>query len=300
MANEIKFRGQYSGVTDYFTILRESDFAIWDTTGTPAFVTEAVANWANYVNALTESPNGGYLYYGNWPATLTTAGFYRVHFFRKAGANPAISDTPIGEFYGYWNGTKFEPAGGDIVQVKGSVPAALDADGNISANVKAVTVAPARTITGTSTVSYGEVFGIVNILTIDNSSADVVYRVHGGSGYLIINIGSNAHTATIFVEGFNGDVTIQPGSNPFTLIVRGLIGAVYNTSSDGGVGALSVIGGIGYIGNPTKWLSISKSYDFIDLSNVQSSADAAITANASVIAAKAVTDKLGTMVEAVP
>ena len=72
---------------------------------------------------------------------------------------------------------------------------------------------------------------------------------------------------------------MQPGSNPFTLYSNGG-NAVY--SNNGTVGPLVLTGGQGSVSNVANWSSITKSADFLDLSNIQSSADAAITANAEV------------------
>jgi hypothetical protein len=133
MANEIFWRGVATGVTNYFTI-HSAARTYWNTdTDGPALEALTVANWyhaaasdGNYWIALTETPGSSFFYVGDWPAGLTAVGWYWVDVYRRVGSTPAISDTLVGTIYGYWNGTKFEPAGGDIAQVAGTAQTARD------------------------------------------------------------------------------------------------------------------------------------------------------------------------------
>lgn len=116
MANEISWRYSATGSTLYFTI-RNASRQMWNGTGVE---TLTVANWGNYDIALTETPASSYFYVGDWPAALTTVGFYYVDLYVQAGGSAAISDTQGPTLYGYWNGTKFEPAGADVDQITGT------------------------------------------------------------------------------------------------------------------------------------------------------------------------------------
>lgn len=125
MASEISWRGTVSAVTDYVTI-RNVSRQYWNTSGTPAFETLTVANWANYAIALTETPSASYLYVGTWPSTLSTSGFYWLDVFRQAGGNAAIGDQLIGTLLGYWDGTTFKPWADDTTQLGGTAQTGRD------------------------------------------------------------------------------------------------------------------------------------------------------------------------------
>lgn len=126
MANEMSWRGVTTGVVDYFTVRRATDNKMWNTSGTPAFETLVVGNWTSYAIAMTETPASSYFYVGTWPAGVSTAGWYYVDVYRRAGGSAAISDQLVGTIYGWWNGTKFEPAGGDVAQVAATAQTARD------------------------------------------------------------------------------------------------------------------------------------------------------------------------------
>lgn len=122
MANELSWRHSETGETLYATI-RSAARTMWNGS---ALETLTVANWGDYDIALAETPASSYFHVGDWPAGLSTAGWYWVDIYSQAGASPAISDTLLGTLYGYWNGTKFEPAGGDVAQVNGTAQTARD------------------------------------------------------------------------------------------------------------------------------------------------------------------------------
>ena len=149
MANEISWRGKVTGATNYFTIRRAADNYMWDTDqdAGPLFQSMLTANWyhasaaaGNYWIAMSEAPAGSYLYKGSWPTTGNSPdvdgplpGFHYVDIYRQAGANPAISDTLVGTIYGWWNGTKFEPAAADVYQVAATAQTARDLGQGVNA-----------------------------------------------------------------------------------------------------------------------------------------------------------------------
>jgi hypothetical protein len=113
----ITWRGVATGVVNYFTIRRVTDNQYSIVAGA-TFEALTVANWANYITNMTESPGSSYFYSATFPIN-PAAGWYYLDIFRRATGSPAISDALVGTLYGYWDGTKFEPAGGDIKQVLG-------------------------------------------------------------------------------------------------------------------------------------------------------------------------------------
>jgi hypothetical protein len=133
MAGELSWRHQATGNTLYATI-RSTARTYWNTAGTPALEALTVANWADYAIALAESPASSYFYVGDWPAGLTTAGFYYADIYLQAGATPAISDTLLGTIIGHWDGTTFKPWGADVTAA-GHVEADLLAINASAANL---------------------------------------------------------------------------------------------------------------------------------------------------------------------
>lgn len=239
MSNEISWRGLATGSTKYFTI-RAAARTMWSTAGTPALEALTVANWANYAIGLTESPASSYFYVGTWPAGLSAVGWYWVDIYLQAGGAAVIGDTLLGTIYGYWNGTKFEPAGGDVTQVAGTAqtagnlvgilgsPVALDsgaatvsgmltkiADDNGGATfdatqhslaaIKATVVAgvPSNNIATASTITYGTgIGGDYASTALINSTYWIVapIAVNGLDCYLDFNIGT-ARPSSVEVNG---------------------------------------------------------------------------------------------------
>jgi len=68
-----------------------------------AFENFTLANWANYAIAMAETPAGGYLYLGNFPALA--AGNYQVDVYQRAGAAAAVGDTILAGGSYNWSGT---------------------------------------------------------------------------------------------------------------------------------------------------------------------------------------------------
>jgi hypothetical protein len=79
-----------------------------------------VANWGNYDIALAETPASSYFYVGDWPAALTTKGWYIVDIYVRAGGSPAIGDTLSISQTGYWDGTSFLKWASDAEQIAGT------------------------------------------------------------------------------------------------------------------------------------------------------------------------------------
>jgi len=93
---------------------------MWETV-TPGWEDLTVVNWANYLLALNETPAGGYAYVGDWPAALTTPGWYFVDIYRGTAIDSALAATQ----FGYWDGTTFHLGAADLEEWRQSVPLAL-------------------------------------------------------------------------------------------------------------------------------------------------------------------------------
>jgi hypothetical protein len=125
MASELHWVHTGTAKTVYATI-RSAARAYWYTV-TPALEALNMAHWADYDIALTETPASSYFYVGDWPAALTTAGFYWVDIFEQAGAGPVrADDTLLGGIIGYWTGTALLPWAADTTQVGGTAQTAGD------------------------------------------------------------------------------------------------------------------------------------------------------------------------------
>lgn len=102
MASEISCQDVAStGLTVYFR-LRNAAQEIWDTTGTPAFVTYVAGNIANYDIAMTEQGASGY-FVGSLPAI--PAGIYHITAHVQAGGSPAEGDTELAVGDIVWDGS---------------------------------------------------------------------------------------------------------------------------------------------------------------------------------------------------
>jgi hypothetical protein len=125
MASELHWVHTGTAKTVYATI-RSAARAYWYTV-TPALEALNMAHWADYDIALTETPASSYFYAGDWPAALTTVGFYWVDIFERAGAGPVrADDTLLGGIIGYWTGTALLPWAADTTQVAGTAQTAGD------------------------------------------------------------------------------------------------------------------------------------------------------------------------------
>ena len=113
MAGEIKFRNKDTGVTLYVPI--QSEAGTYYNVATDALETLDPTHWYNagsnrYNVPLVETPAGGYLFVGTFPASLA-AGWYYLYVTVQAGSDPAITDTSNVTISGYWDGTTFHDDG---------------------------------------------------------------------------------------------------------------------------------------------------------------------------------------------
>ena len=122
MANEISLRHSATGENLYFTV-RSLACTYWNGSSLETLV---VAYWANYDIALSESPASSYFFTGDWPSGLSTAGWYWLDIFKRAGGSPAIGDAIQASYFGYWDGTTFKFWGEDTIQIGGTGQTARD------------------------------------------------------------------------------------------------------------------------------------------------------------------------------
>jgi hypothetical protein len=108
MASEIRYRHDTTGKTLYGLLFNTSG-QVWSVAGA-AWATFSVANFANYVIALTETPAGGYRYIADMPAVGATAAWYSFEFYEQVGASAAITDTLLSVFQAWWTGVYLCPA----------------------------------------------------------------------------------------------------------------------------------------------------------------------------------------------
>ncbi len=99
MANEV-VHGANTGTVYYFRVF-DSSGQVWNTSGTPAFEAWQDGNVTDYDIALTDKTSGEYI--GTFPSC--DAGRYRVKIYKRAGANPAITDKVRGQGWILWDGT---------------------------------------------------------------------------------------------------------------------------------------------------------------------------------------------------
>lgn len=126
MASEISHRHSVTGATVYFNI-RAVDHRMWSVV-TSNFESLLVSNWGNYAIAMPETPASSYLYVGTFPPIggNMIAGVYWVDMFTRVGASPAISDSIIASYWGYWNGTTFKWWASDTTHLSGALQTARD------------------------------------------------------------------------------------------------------------------------------------------------------------------------------
>jgi hypothetical protein len=117
MAIEIVCEHDTSGVALYAVVSRPADGYRWNGS---SFETHTAGNWLNYDIALTEQTNSA-TYLGDFPAGITTAGWYRITVYLRAGGSPAIGDTKLASGTIAWNGTAEDPFGMEALTVEGSI-----------------------------------------------------------------------------------------------------------------------------------------------------------------------------------
>jgi hypothetical protein len=101
MAKEIPWVAT-TGLTLYAQVFN-SVGQFWNT-NTAAFETYQTANIANYAITLTEQGSASGIYFGNFPAAITSGG-YTVIVRSRTGGAPAESDFALGTVDIQWNNT---------------------------------------------------------------------------------------------------------------------------------------------------------------------------------------------------
>lgn len=94
----------YNSGANLYALLYNDEGKVWNGS---AFETYSSANWANYAIVLTENGASGD-YFGDFPAAITTAGFYRFPVKVRAGGSPAEGDVGIAggpDINIEWNGS---------------------------------------------------------------------------------------------------------------------------------------------------------------------------------------------------
>lgn len=104
MAGELQLAHGTTGRTLY-AVVRDTAGLVWNVTES-AFETYSAPGWASYATVLTEQGASGY-YVGDMPAV--PAGAYPVEVRSRAGADPAVTDTPVGEGTVEWSGSAIVP-----------------------------------------------------------------------------------------------------------------------------------------------------------------------------------------------
>jgi hypothetical protein len=104
MSNEIQYRHDTTAETLYATA-RSLSNQYWNPSASdPDWETLVPANWTEYAISLTETPSGGYVYVGTFPAAIA-AGRYAVDIFEQAASDPAITDTVLSSYWLDWDGS---------------------------------------------------------------------------------------------------------------------------------------------------------------------------------------------------
>jgi hypothetical protein len=192
------------------------------------FVDLAIADWANYILPMTETPASSYAYVGSWPATLTTAGWYVVDFYDGA----TIAGTLAGTFLGYWDGTTFGLGGADTRQWVGVAPLALSSQ-QVQSVVPITQKVDVETIkTQTISCAANAAFGAF----VGNATAAVAVN---GSGYVTYANSAPptpAAIATAVWQDATGTDFNQTGSIGKSLFTTGAV--------PGAAGGLAIVGSL--------------------------------------------------------
>lgn len=101
MSQELSICYQGTGANLYCIVRKLSDGTVWNTANA-ALEAWADGTVADYDIALTD--RGGDLYDGTMPAAIPT-GDYRVYYYERAGAIPAITDLVLKSPVKHWDGT---------------------------------------------------------------------------------------------------------------------------------------------------------------------------------------------------
>ena len=207
MASEISHRHTATGDTLYFTI-RNVSRQMWNTSGTPAFESLTVANWGDYDIALSESPASSYFHVGTMPAV--TEGWYWVDLFKQVAGSPAISDTMVASYFGYWDGTTFK----------------WWADDAVTANVTQVDGQPVELeTTGTDTPGTTTLLG-----RVVGTLASGTHQPQSGDAYAIVSSGTYGNSA---LKTLIDDVPTVTEFNARTLLSASYGTSTFSAATDG-------------------------------------------------------------------
>lgn len=201
MAAELQIRSDTTGATIAATISKAltvgGKIQKYSVAGS-AWEDMTVANWANYLITMTETPASSYWYVGTWPAALTTVGWYYVNIY----AGTAISSTLIGTQYGYWDGTHYHLDAANIKEVVSVAQTGGDIVAKINTLNTAVVAGVAASLTATASGGIGATTGIEQGgTTYANTylSNGVYWSVRPGSSSLAVYLDFLA-TATQYVN----------------------------------------------------------------------------------------------------
>jgi hypothetical protein len=143
MAAELQFRHGATGATMRATVRKEQTVGgkaqLWNGS---AWEDMTVANWANYIITLTETPASSYVYIGTMPAVA--AGWYYVDIYSGTAIGSAIEAT----LFGYWDATVLSLGGADARQVSGTV----QTPGDLATMITAVGIVGTQVAYAPSTV----------------------------------------------------------------------------------------------------------------------------------------------------
>lgn len=114
MADEIQYRHNATGVTCY-AVLVDMDGDYYETNAA-AFEAVNTTDWNtnHYFDIALTEISGTYHFQGTMPAV--SAGWYRLLFFEKGGANSDVSDILHGEELYYWDGTDLWPESAGVAK----------------------------------------------------------------------------------------------------------------------------------------------------------------------------------------
>jgi hypothetical protein len=210
---------------------------MWSTLGEPdaGFVDLAIADWANYILTMTETPVSSYAYVGSWPATLTAAGWYVVDFYDGA----TIAGTLAGTFLGYWDGATFGLGGADVrTQAGGRYKVASVtgnwatvgtwADSEVPAAHDNIIVRSGVTLTVAATLDLGQ-FGTLELQgtgVLNIGAGATVASIPAG---WVVNTNDGIVTYNFGIVVYNyGTTTYNKGE---VLVNYGLVGTNYDTGT---------------------------------------------------------------------
>lgn len=241
MAAEIQYRHSATGSTMRATVRKEQTVGgkaqYWNGS---AWEDLTVANWANYLVTLTETPASSYEYIGTMPAVA--AGWYYVDIY----SGTAISSTLEATLFGYWNGTNIFLGGADTRELAGTTQTARD----IGASV----LLSSGTGTGQISLSSGEVtptaasktgYSLTNLtVTAGTTLGAGTHTAQTGDSYALANgtsgfVALKGDTAAILLDTgtdgvllANGAITNASLAGNMEIVFETDFATNYNTTRD--------------------------------------------------------------------